>query len=179
MHFPGIDVDVDTSESRIGRCSRHKLDISGDRYDKSGSFINQNVADGKLPAGRSALKVRVVRQAKMRFYHAGTQLFGGRIGLKSGVTDGIGLNNIGLLVTVYGRVTAPPAWTYFYLDDGSTNFDGSGFTGLKIMCGDLTKPSEGAYVRVTGISSIQRPEGTSISIPVIRVRDQGDIEVVN
>ena len=103
---------------------------------------------------------------------------GGRIGFKSGVTDGIGLNNIGLLVTVFGRVTAPPGWTYFYIDDVSGCLDGSGFTGLKVICWDMDKPAQGTYVRVTGISSCQRPEGAGVSIPVIRVRRQSDIVAV-
>lgn len=104
---------------------------------------------------------------------------GSRLGLKSGVTNGVGLNNIGLLVSVYGRVVSTFTWTYFYIDDGSGLFDGSGLPGLKVICGGLTKPPEGAYVRVTGISSIERPAGTSLSIPVIRARRQSDIQIIN
>ena len=44
-----------------------------------------------------------------------------------------------------------------------------------IICGDMTKPQQGDYVRVTGVSSCEKPEGTGVSIPVIRVRRQSDI----
>ncbi|MHB9035308.1 MAG: S8 family serine peptidase [Armatimonadota bacterium] len=99
---------------------------------------------------------------------------GGRLALKSGITGGIGTNNVSLLVTVYGKVTAT-GWTYFYIDDGCKLQDGSGFTGLKVVCGSLTKPTTNTFVRVTGISSIEQPEGLGISVPVVRVRSQGDI----
>jgi hypothetical protein len=102
---------------------------------------------------------------------------GGRLGLKSGITGGIGTNNVSLLVTVYGKVTAT-GWTYFYVDDGCKLQDGSGFVGLKIICGSLTKPTTDSFVRVTGISSIEQPEGLGISVPVIRVRSQSDIVLV-
>lgn len=103
---------------------------------------------------------------------------GGRLTLKAGVTNGFGLNNLGLLVTVYGRVTTYPGWTYFYIDDGSRNFDGSGFIGLKIICGSMTKPAAGSFVRVTGISSCEQPAGAGVTIPAIRPRRQADIRII-
>ncbi|MCX6345994.1 MAG: S8 family serine peptidase [Armatimonadetes bacterium] len=106
-----------------------------------------------------------------------TKLVGGsRHGFNSGITNGKGTNNIGLLVTVYGKITAS-GWTYFYIDDGAKKKDGSGFTGLKIISNDFDQPLEGKYVRVTGISSIERPSA-NVSIPVIRVRRQADIQTL-
>lgn len=72
-----------------------------------------------------------------------------------GITGAYGLNNIGLLVTVVGRVTyADTDPMYFYVDDGSALADNSGYTGIKVHG---TVPGEGdptgKYVKVTGISS--------------------------
>ncbi|MGQ9454869.1 MAG: glycoside hydrolase family 20 zincin-like fold domain-containing protein [Armatimonadota bacterium] len=63
-----------------------------------------------------------------------------------------GLNNLGLLVRVAGRVTAQGS-AYFYLDDGSGCDDGSGMQGIRVVCGSLTKPPVGSFVVVTGVSS--------------------------
>lgn len=102
---------------------------------------------------------------------------GGRKDRKSGVTNGQGTNNVGLLVSTFGRVTAV-GWTYFYIDDGSGREDGSGMTGLKVVCRNLAKPHRGNYVRVTGISSVEQPTDAGVSIPVVRVRRQSDIAIV-
>jgi serine protease len=99
---------------------------------------------------------------------------GGRKALKQGVTNGVGANNISLLVSVWGRVTAV-GWTYFYLDDGAHQLDGSGLTGLKIITDKLARPQVGALVRVTGISSVEQPPRSDVTIPVIRARTQSDI----
>lgn len=99
---------------------------------------------------------------------------GGRVALKQGVTGGTGANNISLLVTVWGRVMAV-GWTYFYLDDGAHRLDGSGLTGLKIITDKLARPTVGSLVRVTGISSVEQPPRSDVTIPVIRVRKQSDI----
>jgi len=103
---------------------------------------------------------------------------GGRNGLKSGITGGVGTNDVSLLVTVYGRVVSTSAYDYFYIDDGSNRDDGTGLIGLKVNSGSLTKPARDSFVRVTGISSIERPFGPNYSLPVLRVRKQGDIRVL-
>lgn len=95
-----------------------------------------------------------------------------------GITNGLGVSNIGLLVTVYGRVVSTSAFDYFYIDDGSNRDDGTGFIGLKVSCRDLAKPPKNAFVRVTGISSVEQPFGPNYTLPVIRVRRQSDIQVI-
>ncbi|GAH02174.1 unnamed protein product, partial [marine sediment metagenome] len=65
-----------------------------------------------------------------------------------GVTGGEGLNNIGLLVSVCGRVTSVGA-------DSFTISDGSG-PDVKVVVPDtLSIPSLDAFVGVTGISSCE------------------------
>jgi len=86
-----------------------------------------------------------------------------------GVTGGVGLNNIGLLVCVWGRVTTIGS-DYFYLDDGSGL---SGGLGLKIITGTLAKPGSSQYAVAVGISSVE-VDG-SIVRPVIRARREGDL----
>ncbi len=69
-----------------------------------------------------------------------------------GVWGRKGLNNIGLLVRIWGKVTAAgPNW--FYLDDGSGVVDGTGNTGVYVDTEGQSVPSVGEYVCVTGISS--------------------------
>jgi hypothetical protein len=95
-------------------------------------------------------------------------------GQRTGVDGGLGLNNLSMLVAAYGRVTAV-GWTYFYVDDGSSLFDGSGIGGLKVISRSLSKPARGSYVRVTGMSSCEQPPGAGVTIPVVRLRRQSDI----
>lgn len=85
-----------------------------------------------------------------------------------GVSNSFGLNNIGLLVTIWGRFDQVDETT-FTVDDGA---------GLNILC---TVPSgtflsaTWEYVVVTGICSMYSP-GDSVYLPVLLVRD--DISVM-
>ncbi len=96
------------------------------------------------------------------------------------VKGGTGLNNIGLLVTIWGRVTAA-APTNFQVDDGSGALDPTGLPGVKVTLTGLfpgttmTPPSVGSYVRVTGISSIEpaAPDHRRL----LRPRSQGDVVI--
>ena len=76
---------------------------------------------------------------------------------QQGIAGASGLNNIGLLVNVVGRVTFADAGNgYFYLDDGSALDDGSGHLGVKtlgIVPVEVGEDPVGKYVKVTGISS--------------------------
>lgn len=93
---------------------------------------------------------------------------GGSLGaFTTGVQGGFGLNNIGLLVTSWGRVS----------DIGESSFvinDGSLQGGIKIDATSFTKPTLGSFVTVTGISSID-PESCD---RLIKPRGQTDIVVV-
>jgi hypothetical protein len=105
---------------------------------------------------------------------------GGDIGRSTkGVTGGVGLRNIGLLISTWGRTTyvGGDGEDYLYIDDGSRLNDGSGHIGLKIRCGKVSKPPLGALVRVTGISSCE--DATGKVIPLVRVRKQADLVLVS
>ncbi len=89
-----------------------------------------------------------------------------------GVTGGVGLNNICLLIRTWGRVTALGS-DYFYVDDGQALTDGSGNTGIKVYTGGLTKPGLNQYAVVTGISSSEVSGSTTRRL--IRPRMQTDL----
>lgn len=89
-----------------------------------------------------------------------------------GVTGGTGLNNIGLLVATWGKVTYVGD-TFFYMDDGSNAQNGSGPVGIKVDAGSFVKPFPNEYVRVTGVVSTEAV-GQLIH-PVLKMRTQSDI----
>lgn len=78
-----------------------------------------------------------------------------------GVFEGSGLNNIGLLVRMWGKVTYKNTDDkYFYIDDGYGRLDGSGHVGVRVSYDNLalgesfSPPDQvGDFVAVTGISS--------------------------
>jgi hypothetical protein len=84
--------------------------------------------------------------------------------LTPGIAEPLGPNNVGLLVSVTGRVTQKdPSGQYFYIDDGSGLQDGTmsggiGNTGLRIIGSPASIP-DGSYVAVTGISSLFSDNG--------------------
>ncbi len=98
-------------------------------------------------------------------------------------TEVIGLNNVGLLVEVTGKVT----WTgqgCFYLDDGSEidDFEQPDVTngmppGVKVALPDgAVLPDVGSYVSVTAISSCNG--SGSNAMRVLRVWRSDDVEIV-
>ena len=93
-----------------------------------------------------------------------------------GVTGGVGLRNIGLLIRTWGRATyiGGDDENYFYIDDGSHLKDGSGHVGLRVDCRSLSKPTLGGFVAVTGVCGCE--ELTGKIIPVVKARKQSDIE---
>ncbi len=70
-----------------------------------------------------------------------------------------GLNNVGLLVRVCGRVTAAGA-DWFYIDDGSACNDGSGNVGVKVFCPGITPPATNEFLILDGISSTYFDRGS-------------------
>lgn len=86
-----------------------------------------------------------------------------------GVADGIGMNNIGLLVTSWGFVRS--------VSTGRFYLDGAGSKDIGVACAGLTAPPMGKFVVVTGISSVEIKDGLPRSM--IRARRQADITVLN
>ena len=75
-----------------------------------------------------------------------------------GVAQGTGPNNIGLYVTVFGKVTQRKTTDpkYLYIDDGrslvdGTNTDGTANVGVRVLVDPATHPE--SYVAVTGVVS--------------------------
>lgn len=100
-----------------------------------------------------------------------------------GVENGVGVNNIGLLIKTWGKVTfVDTVNKCFYINDGSNRNDGSGHVGLRVDYDNLapgntiTPPAENTYVMVTGISSTIIINGKIQ--PNLRPRRQSDIQVV-
>lgn len=94
-----------------------------------------------------------------------------------GVAGGVGLNNIGLLIRVWGRVTQVGSG-YLYIDDGSELLDGtstglSANKGIKIICNSASY-STGQYLVVSGISSCFKTPSGSIARQII-TRTPSDI----
>jgi len=83
-----------------------------------------------------------------------------------GVTGGFGLNNIGLLVRIWGR--------FIYVDASSFLVDDGGGTPVKCVVPEgVTLDPAWQYVGVTGISSCYK-SGDDL-MPLLRVRDASDI----
>lgn len=70
---------------------------------------------------------------------------------QGGIKNAAGMNNIGLLVKVTGRVKYVED-PYFYIDDGSKLDDGSGHLGVKVDGSGITLPALNSYVRLIGAS---------------------------
>ena len=90
----------------------------------------------------------------------------------SRVTNGVGVPNDGLLVTVWGRVTGVDFSVpiSFYLDDGSgvvndtpTDFIPSPVPGVKVLVESFF-PSIRDYCKVTGISRLARKDGRTFRV---------------
>ena len=94
------------------------------------------------------------------------------------LSDSQFMNNTGLLITTFGKVTYS-ASGYFYIDDGSACRDNSAYIGVKVLG---TVPVEagvdpvGKYVKVTGVSSCFK--GTSPDTSLYRQIRAADVTVI-
>jgi len=125
---PGLSAVVTGKLALLDGCERALTDC-------------QQVAPDATPAGSLAL---FVRQA---------DLGGGSFNeYTPGITGGVGLNTVGLLVKVAGRVTGLAA-DGFYFDDGAGLSDGGSTTGVWVWTGQTPSVALNDWVCVTGISS--------------------------
>jgi hypothetical protein len=92
-----------------------------------------------------------------------------------GITNGISLYNVGLMVTAVGAITyistADPNDQYFYLRDGSE----PAASGVRVSTGSSTPPA-GGMVRVTGVIGL-RQNGALLE-PELTVTDAARIQPV-
>lgn len=97
-------------------------------------------------------------------------LGGGAVGsFTPSVAYASGVNNTGLLVRVWGKITAVDEWNrIFYIDDSSGVTTDPGQVGLKVYdtsWDDL--PAVGSWQAVSGISAAEIPQGSSVSIRIL------------
>ncbi|HOM73126.1 MAG TPA: hypothetical protein PLP86_12870, partial [Armatimonadota bacterium] len=92
-----------------------------------------------------------------------------------GVYGGYGLNNIGLLVRICGKVTYKGTG-FFYVDDGTQREAYSTFTGIRVN--SSASVNTGDIVIVTGVLTTTVPSGWNETLPLIRTRDASDVRVI-
>lgn len=81
----------------------------------------------------------------------------------------VGLSNIGLLTTIWGKILSVSGdQTYCYIDDGS----GVGGTGIKVLIAGTKKPVQNSHVSCTGIARI-----TAGGVKVLHMRSDDDLVV--
>ncbi|MDH7601307.1 MAG: DUF362 domain-containing protein [Armatimonadota bacterium] len=110
------------------------------------------------------------------FFMTSRAVGGGNLdGVTPGVYLGSGAYNVGVLITIAGKVSSV-ASDCFYVDDGSLAADPSGATTLKIRCGSFAKPAVGSFVVVTGWCSTELDNGKVRRVVV--ARSETDIVVM-
>lgn len=111
-----------------------------------------------------------------------------------------GMNPVGLLVTITGKVKAlDAAARVFYVDDGSALTDGMGpsgypYVGLRVSYAPgVIPPNVGQYVKATGLRTVEkvalqssamvngelRRAGETLYLPLLALRDQADLAVIH
>ena len=95
-----------------------------------------------------------------------------------GVKDGIGLNNMGLLVRIAGTVTTVIG-SYVYIDDGSNIEDISGRTGVMVKCPSTPSVNVGDIVSATGIVQGSVPTGWTANRRYMQRQGEDDLLVLN
>ena len=111
---------------------------------------------------------------------AGKLLGGGAAGVQAAVDGGFGVNNLGTLVAIWGRVTQLGT-DYIYIDDGSAIRDGTTTgpepnIGVRVMCSPAGR-APGDILKVTGVSSCFRTPASRLARKIL-VRSSSDIHAV-
>lgn len=127
-------------------------------------------------------------EAPAPLYVSNRDLGGGALNQYTpGVAGGIGVNNIGLLIRTYGKVTyVDTANQFFYIDDGCGRTDGTkrpdnsivlgvrvSYGGLAAGVAAIAPPAENTRVAVTGIISTCMVN--TLVQPNVRARHGDDI----
>ncbi len=160
------------SRSRLVSLTGVMDTVAGERVLRATSMLD--LGEGVLPP---AVGILASRAGGGPFHYDPTNGAG-----QQGVEGGSGLNTVGLLVRVHGRVTATneEAET-FTLDDGGGRpltcrapraGDSSG-----TMHPDFVLPEVGSFVEAEGIVSVSRDEGTSL-LPLLLLRRPDDLRLL-
>lgn len=92
-----------------------------------------------------------------------------------------GLNNVGLLIRTWGRVTFRAGdGSYIYIDDGQAGLDASGHIGVRVILSEpgvqFTKnPQVSQFVSITGVAGLVK-DGSAL-VRVVRPRSDADITI--
>lgn len=166
---PGTQVNL--AEKKIsavfqGYCYIQEIDRSAGIRVVSGSTVNQGellTVSGKIGIAGGEMEIQAETVAatpdstNIKKMALSNRLLGGSsFGLQSSIRYASGLNNIGMLIKTWGRITRIGEG-YLYIDDGSglkdgTSTEGEENIGVKVIC-DPTEYEVGDYLSVTGISS--------------------------
>lgn len=164
----GIRVESPGHQLTVGM----RADVTGYVHTNSDGerYIDAYASGG---AGNDPVRPLYIRG---RFIGGGSTYFSTETGAgQAGVQSGIGLNNIGLLISTSGVVTESSAG-FFYVNSADAIDDHSGFAGVRVLTNGFQAPAAGAVVTVTGVSSTYR---NSFGIqPLIRARSASDVTLV-
>ncbi len=156
----------------------------GDIVDLQGS-ISTRLVSGK-PAERqfAASSVKIVSHSQpLSPVGIGCLCVGGApvLPYQPGVVDaqgnpGIGINTMGLLVRIVGKVTSIVG-SYIWLDDGNRIPDVSGREGVCVRCPSAPNVGIGDFVSATGVVEGSVPVGWPTNRRQVRIRDLSDLVV--
>lgn len=153
----------------------------GDRVNITGATLSTYKPDGSTPS--EALLSGTVTKAS-----SGTPLEPIGVNCRSigggalpngvpGVKNGVGPNNIGLLVRFAGKVTQVIG-SYIYVDDGTLVADISGRVGVLVQCPSTPSVVVGNVVIVTGVIRGSIPVGWTTNRRYVCLRSIGDLRLV-
>ncbi|MBI2843357.1 MAG: chitobiase/beta-hexosaminidase C-terminal domain-containing protein [Armatimonadetes bacterium] len=137
----------------------------GTLVDAAGTVQTDQATGERYIAGATLTKLSDTLVDILPLAMNGRAVGGGAYGLQAGIAGASGLNNIGLLVKVWGRVVSAQA-DRFSISDGSS-------TIAVVVPDGVELPAIDSYVSVAGISSCEKPTG--VMTQLIRVRGSGDI----
>ncbi len=103
----------------------------------------------------------------------------GADGSTPGAESGIGLNNVGLLVRIIGKIADIDAvGGYLFIEDGSkvTDLPG-GIAGVLVKVADTTAFGKGSIVKVTGICILDNSDPSYLR-RAVRIQSDSDVQVL-
>ncbi len=150
----------------------------GDKVDVSGVLGTRQVSGVPSERQISSSTVTQVGSEQVKPIGITCRAIGGAaLADAPGVANGVGQNNMGLLVRFTGRVTKVIG-TYIYVDDGSrvANASASGSeVGVMVKCAATPTVAKGDVVTVTGVIVGSVPAGWSTNRAYVQARTAVDV----